>query len=252
MHGDTEHVLVFIHGNTLDSAMWNAQIRYFNRNYSTLVYDMAGFGKSSPPAEIYSRHEDLRSLLDELNISKVILIGLSLGGDVALDFALEYKDRVNGLVLVDSGLGGYELSQEFQSEWQQVEQLARSGKLNEAKRLWLSNSVFKTTMDDPNTRKDLTRIIDNYSGFFWTNNPVHKRPEVRARYRLETIDIPTLIIAGENDSEDFLKVAELLHNSIRNSTLQIIPKAGHMSNMDQPEEFNRLVDEFIATHKLVS
>ena len=110
----TGHPLVLIHGFTLNTQMWEDQFAVFAQHYQTIRYDMRGFGRSALPAEEpFTAVDDLRALLDALGVSRTFVLGLSLGGSVAIDFALAYPERTSALVLVDPALRGWPRSEAF-------------------------------------------------------------------------------------------------------------------------------------------
>src|SRR5215210_3813779 len=109
----TGHAMVFIHGFTLDTQMWDDQFEYFAQQFQVMRYDVRGFGKSDVPTEeLYSHVEDLKALLDHLEIRRSYLVGQSMGGGVAIDFALTHPEYLNALVLIDTALAGFEGSAE--------------------------------------------------------------------------------------------------------------------------------------------
>ncbi len=98
--------IVLIHGFTFDTRMWDDQFKEFSKQYRVIRYDVRGFGKSSTPneGEPYSHHGDLKALLDYLDIKKAHILGLSMGGSIAINFTLEYPDYATSLIPVDSSL----------------------------------------------------------------------------------------------------------------------------------------------------
>ena len=103
------HPLVFIHGFTLDTRMWDDQFETFAREYQVVRYDRRGFGKSSLPVdEDYAHADDLAALLEHLGIDRAYVLGLSGGGASAIDFALTYPEAIDGLITVDTVLRGYQ------------------------------------------------------------------------------------------------------------------------------------------------
>ncbi len=103
------HPLVFIHGFTLDTRMWDDQFEVFAQHYRVLRYDARGFGKSTlPTSEPYSPAEDLRALMKYLGIEHAHIIGLSMGGLIAVDFAVTYPESTDTLIPVDAALSGYQ------------------------------------------------------------------------------------------------------------------------------------------------
>src|SRR5512147_367629 len=101
------HPLVLIHGGLVNSGLWDDQFEVFARQYRTLRYDVRGFGKSLAPTAYFSNHGDLRDLLDFLGFRRACVLGLSMGGSIAIDFTLTYPDRAAALLPVASGLSGY-------------------------------------------------------------------------------------------------------------------------------------------------
>ncbi len=109
------HPLVLIHGYTLDSRMWDDQFDTLSQKYRVIRYDLRGFGKSAcpSPGQKYCHTEDLKALLGYLKISKAYVLGLSMGGGIAVEFTLEHPEMAQALILVDSILGGFSYSDEF-------------------------------------------------------------------------------------------------------------------------------------------
>lgn len=103
------HPLVFIHGNTLDTRMWDDQFEVFSQQYRVLRYDIRGFGQSAvPTTEPYTHPADLRALMTHLGIDHAHIIGLSLGGAIAINFAVTYPESTDTFITVDAGLSGYQ------------------------------------------------------------------------------------------------------------------------------------------------
>ena len=103
--------LVFIHGFSFDMRTWDAQVEALSRYFQVVRYDLRGFGRSSMPTGPYSHVQDLRDLIGFLSTVLPVLIGLSLGANIALSFALDHPRAVRGLVLASSGLPGFAWSE---------------------------------------------------------------------------------------------------------------------------------------------
>src|SRR5688572_9532583 len=99
--------LVMIHGGNTDRRMWDDEFASWSKLYQVIRYDVRGFGRSTRPSESYRSHEDLLTILDSLHVRKASIVGLSLGGRIALDFALTQPDRVTALVLAGPGMSGF-------------------------------------------------------------------------------------------------------------------------------------------------
>src|SRR5690242_18617682 len=116
--------LVLLHGFTLDTRMWDDQFEAFARQYRVIRYDLRGFGRSAVPTESYSHAEDLHALLGHLETEAAYVAGLSMGGAVALDYALAYPQAVRGLILIDAVVGGFRWSPEASARtdliWQEA------------------------------------------------------------------------------------------------------------------------------------
>jgi pimeloyl-ACP methyl ester carboxylesterase len=108
--------VILIHAGVVNMGMWDDQMDAFAQQHHVIRYDIRGWGETAVPPAPYSDHEDLHGLLTYLGVETVVLIGCSWGGKIALDYALTYPEIVVGLVLVGSGLGGYEFTMEGMAE----------------------------------------------------------------------------------------------------------------------------------------
>jgi pimeloyl-ACP methyl ester carboxylesterase len=244
------HPLVLIHGFTLDTRMWDDQFAIFARQYQTTRYDMRGFGRSAlPTEEPFTAVEDLRALLDVLGVSCTFVLGLSLGGSVAIDFALAYPDRTSALVLVDPALGGWPWSEAFSQFMRELEIAARTQGVNAARQRWLAHPFFLPAQERPELAERLAQIVASCSGWSWLHTSPERDadlPEVRP---LERISTPTLLVMGERDIEEFQAIANHVSCSIPHLTKLVLPGVGHMTNMEAPEAFNEAVLRFLGNLK---
>ncbi|MDO8632514.1 MAG: alpha/beta fold hydrolase, partial [Phycisphaerales bacterium] len=102
--------VVLIHGGQMDLRIWDEQVALLSPNHRVIRYDVRGYGRSPAPQKVYANHEDLAAVLDQLGLHRATLVGLSLGGGIAIDFAISYPDRVEKLVAVAPGLSGFDWS----------------------------------------------------------------------------------------------------------------------------------------------
>lgn len=238
--------MIFLHADTLDSRQWEEQFKYFSNRYHVVRYDMRGFGKSDiPSSEPYSFAEDLNLLMEELSLQKAHLVGLSLGGAEILNFARVHPQKTISLVLADSGINGDGFERSFKDSIKVVIDLARMGELAKARREWTNLSFFDVSRDNTKVWQKVEQMINDTSCYRWygNNQPTALKPP--AVERLSEIHIPTLVIVGEHDIPDFQRKAQLLHKGIQDSELFTLPRAGHLSNMDNPNAFNLAVDTFL-------
>ncbi len=241
----TGHAMVFIPGFTLDTRMWDDQFEYFAQHFQVIRYDMRGFGKSAVPTETpYSHAEDLKALLDHLDIKKVYVVGLSMGGGVAIEFTLMYPEYAEALVLLDAGIPGFGWSPEAKARLGLVWEEAGSGGIPAAKLSWLAHPFFTPAQRQPAVAVRLAQIVEEYSGwhFVHENHEHHLQPP--AAQRLREISIPTLAMVGQYDVPDFLNMTEFIGEEVPQARNIIIPHVGHMSNMEAPEEVNHAMFEF--------
>lgn len=236
--------VVFIHGFSLDTRMWDEQWAVFARAYTVVRYDLRGFGRSDLPVEEepYTHHDDLVALLDALKIEKAVIVGLSLGGRVATSFALSYPDRVLGLALVDSVLEGYAMKDYPMAH---VYEAAREDGIPRALELWLDHPTFEASRQNKAVAFQLQEMVNSYSGWHF----VHKNPLTPLNPpcidRLQAINIPTLILIGALDLTDFQEISGILHQNIPGSGYHKIPDAGHMCNMENPTAFNEALTAWL-------
>lgn len=226
--------LVFLHGFTLDHRMWAPQVDHFSKTNTVLNLDLRGFGKSSLPSSDYSHYEDLKTILDYLHLKRVHLVGLSMGGRVALDFALTYPQSVSSLTLLDSSLGGYKST----VDWTIT---VKNDDMENAKRDWISHPVFEYSNTNEFTRRTLSKILEDYSCWHWIHPKKFEYAIPEAKDRLHEIKTKTVIGVGEHDLEYFHDIAKYMNERITNSTYITIPDAGHMTNLDNPSFVNELI-----------
>lgn len=242
------HPLVLIHGFSLDTRMWDGQFEVFAQHFKVIRYDVRGFGKSAPLVieERYSHKEDLKALLEHLGISHAYIIGLSMGGGIAINFTLEYPKVTRALIPVDSVLGGFRWSKRISELFTSLLSRGKKDGVEAAKDLWVKCPLFKPTFEKADVASRFLQIVSGYSGWHWVNTNPFRSLDPPATERLEEISIPTLIIVGERDLPDFHTIADTLEQKIQNARKITLQGVGHMSSMEAPEEFNEAVLSFLA------
>jgi len=236
-NGDGEPI-IFLHGFSFDHRMWQPQVEYLSKQYKIITYDMRGFGKSTLPSSSYSHHDDLCQLMTYLKIDTAYIVGLSLGGEMATDFTLSYPKMVKKLVLADASMHGFESTVDWQVHAQVVG-------LAVAKQQWLDHQVFKTTTISNEMQNELNTMVADYSGWHWLNHDPREKLSPSAIERLSEITCPTLIVMGSHDLSYFQTIADKYNHDVVGSQKISIPNAGHMVNMEKPEQFNNIVGQFI-------
>jgi len=166
--------LVLIHGFACDTTYWDDQFETLTQGYSVIRYDMRGFGKSAHPTEEpYAHFDDLKALLDNLEVSCAHLVGHSSGCRMIVDFALAYPERVRSLVPMGGTPSGFEWPQAVLEEAQKVfvatYETAQTLGAKAANEVFLQVPPLKATLQNPQAAPRLTRIILNYPGWHWFN-----------------------------------------------------------------------------------
>lgn len=232
--------LIMLHGFTLDMRMWDDQFEPFAAHYRVVRYDLRGFGKSSvPDGKPYTHADDLAALLDHLRIERAHVMGLSMGGAIALDFACLHPHRLNALLLADAAMGGYPWTMNMDYRQGATD-------ITDIRRNWLAHPLFAPASRNPNAAARLAQIVHDYSGWHWQHADTDQFPPPSVFERLETIQARTLAVVGEWELPDFLGIAEVIAERVPHARKAVIAGAGHMSNMEQPATFNRIALDFLA------
>ena len=242
--------LVLVHAGIADGRMWEPQMEAFSQRYGVIRYDMRGFGATPAVEEPYSHHDDLRGLLGHLGVERASFVGCSMGGGAVLDFTLEYPEAVAALVLVCSAVGGFDPGVEPPKEWDDLVAADEAGDLERVSelevRMWVDGPRRGPGAVDPKVR-DLVRVMNLIA---LQNEAAELGEELAleppAADRLHEIQAPTLIIAGDLDQPRTIRAADLLARSIPEASKVVMPGTAHLPNMERPEEFNRIVLDFLA------
>lgn len=232
--------IVFIHGFALDHNIWQPQVDAFAKDYAVLTYDARGFGQSTLPTGPYNRTDDLTALLEHLDVGPAHIVGLSMGGRTATNYALDHSENVLSLTLMDAALDGYQNTVNWDVG-------AKQEGLDIAKDNWLGHPIFSLAKTQPEVLASLRQIVADYSGWHWFNDDPHVDPDILSRERLAEITTPTLVVVGENDLDYFRNIAEVLASEIPGAQKVIIPSAGHMVNMEASHKINQLLGHFIGS-----
>jgi pimeloyl-ACP methyl ester carboxylesterase len=241
--------VVFIHAGVSDRRMWDPQFDYFADKFHVVRYDLRGFGKSAMPDLPYSNRADLGTVLQFLGIEKAVLIGCSMGGTTAIDFTLEHPERVTALLTVGSGLSGWnEWTDEGIRHWTEFMRLAKAGEIERALEmdaaLWLDGPARDPARIEPAYRRRAREIHkDNFS----LTRDAHTEDELKppAIRRLGEIKCPTLVLVGDSDTSEIVKIASRLAKEIPGARLVTVANAAHLPNLEHPDEFNAIVHEFL-------
>jgi 3-oxoadipate enol-lactonase len=236
--------VVLLQGGQLPLAMWDEQFESFSRDFRVVRFDARGFGRSTAKSGPYASEDDLLELLRYLKVDKASLVGLSLGGRVALDFALVHPDVVDRMVVVGPGLSGFDWS-DAREPW--VDSATAAFQRKDSVRialLWLESGYMKPAMRDSQLAQRI-RDLTARNASLWMQPDSERVLTPPAVSRLRDIRAPTLILLGALDVPDIHRIVDTLSRTIPNSRRVVIDNVGHMVNMEAPADFNRLVLEFL-------
>ena len=247
--------LVLLHSYPTHGAVWSPQVPALASDRRIIVYDIRGFGNSEAPRSesAYSQEQsiaDLAALLDHLKIAKADLCGFSMGGNIALNFALAYPARVSRLILTGTGAGTGDGSA-FARVCNAWAEAADKNGIEGFAREIMANPLFTEYGDRGEVQRErMRRLITANSahGVAHTARQVlAKRPTIDALApRLKTLPVATLVIAGSADA-GCISAGKIMTDMIPNARLQVIPATGHFSNLEEPETVNDLVRGFLAS-----
>jgi pimeloyl-ACP methyl ester carboxylesterase len=243
--------VVLIHEGIADSRMWDRQFATYTDAFRVVRYDIAGYGRSPLRSGPYSHARDLTELLDELGIEQAALVGASLGGRIALDAALAAPGRVSALVLVGSGLAGWDWSEEVQRFGEAEDAALEAGDLDTAVelnlRLWVDGPARGPDAVDAAVRRfvgDMQRLaFENLLAAYEQDPP--PGPEERPEGVPADARAPTLVIVGDEDVPDIVAISELLEREIPGARRAIMRGVAHVPSLERPDEFDRLVLDFL-------
>lgn len=239
--------VVFVHGFPLSKAMWEPQVAALSSSCRVIALDLRGHGESDAPLWHYTVEmfaDDIRGLLDHLSIPQAVLAGFSMGGYVVFAFYRKYRDRVKGLVLADTRpqpdsvegkQGRFKTAQTAQKDGAGAIAEAMIPKL-------LSPASVQSRFDLVEAVRQIitqTPIV----GIVGDLMAMAERPD--SVPFLSEITCPTLILVGEQDGLTPPADAKLMAEKIKKAQLVIIPGAGHLSNLENPEAFNSAVRKFV-------
>lgn len=236
--------VVLIHGANLDLRMWDEQMEPLAASFRLIRYDVRPFGRSGPQSEGFSHVEDLGRLLDHLEIEQASLVGLSLGGRIALDFALEHPERVKRMVLAAPGLTGFDLPRD--PVLAAAIAAARAGKPEQAAKLSLGMPYLAPAMEQAELAGRVRRLVMGNAHAWAMARLPERLPDPPTIDRLAEIHTPTLILLGERDTPGIHTIVARLEHELPNAERVTLPGIGHLPNMEAPTEFNRLTFDFLA------
>ena len=236
--------IIFIHGFPFNKSSWQPQVDFLKKTNRVIAYDIRGFGNSSADETEFSMDlfaDDLILFMDKLEISKAIVCGLSMGGYILLNAVNRYPNRFAAIVLCDTQCIA-DSPESKEKRYQTIEQIKENG-LYDFVQNFASVIFYKAPLKLVDEMKNGMHITSPKS-IVKTLMALALRKDMQSS--LKKIAVPTLVLCGAQDVVTPLAQSQFLAEHIPNATLKSIDCAGHLSNLEQPDEFNRHLLHFIS------
>jgi pimeloyl-ACP methyl ester carboxylesterase len=242
--------VILIHGVGLDHTMWKYQIDILSQHYRMIAYDMLCHGESEKNNGDYKLihfAEQLRNLLDGLNISKAHIIGFSMGGMVAQLFGVLYPDRVQSLCFMSAVANRTKAQQEaVLARVKQVEQEGHLATIDAAISRWFNEDYMQCNLEVIQQLKN--KLMENDPTAYLKAYIVFATADQELWGKLEQISQPTLIMTGEADVGSSPDMATQMHKKIKGSELMIVPSIRHMLPIEGAGIVNKVLHSFFKKH----
>lgn len=239
--------LIFIHGVGLDHAMWEFQVKPFERHYRVITYDMMGHGESEKPHGPYTLSQfvaQLDELMKGLDIKAAHIVGFSMGGLVAQAFAAQHPDKAASLIVVSSVAKRSE--EQRNSVWvrvTEVETMGHTSTIDAAILRWFDDRFI--SLHPESVQRIRQRLENNDPSSYLAAYKVFASADEEVYELLARIRCPALILTGELDKGSTPQMAKLMAECIPNSQVVVIPHVRHMLPVESADEFNRLALAFL-------
>jgi len=250
----TGRPLVLVHGFGVTARFWETTVRALAGRYRTIVYDARGHGRSGVPDDLAAYDEsvfvdDLRALLDHLQIERAAVCGSSMGGNIALRFGIAHPERIDGLIIGAPGTGSDD-ARAWRRRCEVLGRLLRErGVASFADATLTSSTVAGFVAQGPAARAWLREQLTSHTAEGLLRTVLGEQATRPSIYALEeqvrALAVPLLVIVGEHD-EASLNPSRFLAEHAPSAELAIMPGAGHLTNLEQPEAFAALVDGFLS------
>lgn len=248
--GTGEPAVVLLHAFPLHAEQWGPQLACLSSNHRVIAPDLKGFGRSDAPPDRHaytmeSYASEVATLLEQLGVTRAVVGGLSMGGYVTFEFLRRYRDMAVGVVLADTRAlaDSREVLERRSSQQAQVERGETSALIDALLEGLLSSST-------KHSRPELVAYVRSLmaatppAGIIGALEAMKRRPDSTAD--LSSIDVPTLVLVGEEDALSPPDVVTDFQSQIGGSRLAVLPRAGHLSNLEAPDDFNAAVVDFLA------
>jgi 3-oxoadipate enol-lactonase len=240
--GTGPDAVILIHDGIAHSAVWDDVWPAFCKRFHAIRYDRRGYGRTPASTTWYTETEDLATLLRNRKVSHAVLVGSSHGGELSIDFTLQYPALVRQLVLVGAVVSGLPYTDHFLNRGISNSQPFEKNDVPAGLANWAKDKYVLASGHDVAKKRLLDLLIANPQDMTHSD---YARPTQPALHRLKEIRVPTLILVGDADIPDVHAHAGAIEAGIHGSKRVVITDAGHLMYLEKPEEFSRLVITFI-------
>jgi 3-oxoadipate enol-lactonase len=236
--------IVLLHDGLLHAVSWDEMWEPLAARHHVIRYDRRGYGRSEPASSSFSPTEDLAKMLAHLKVQHAVVVGSSSGGALALDFAIAHPEMVDGLFLIGPVLHGMEYSAEFRDRANRNNEPMERDDVRAMARNWSQDRFLIAGTNEKARRKVYEQLVANAEQLKNYDSTLEQGLSPPASKRLGEIKAPTLILAGDADSEDVHRHATAINAGIRNSERIAVKDAGHLIQLEKPDEVARRIEEF--------
>ena len=238
--------IIMIHDGVLHRETWDAQFAAFAGNHRVIRWDRRGYGRSDSPKAPFSNLDDLLILMNALKVEQATLMGCSSGGLLAIDFTLENPERVSSLVLVGPIISGFGFSKHFNTRGGR-DVPGADAPVAERITYWARKDPWITAPESQAAKDKMEKLLTANPQNLGGSGRYARGPGRSAMALLSEIKAPTLILAGESDIPDVHAHIGVIQAGIAGSQRVVLPHSGHLAHFEVPEEFNRVVLDFLKT-----
>ena len=248
--------VIFVHEYAGDFRSWEPQLRHFGQRYRAIAYNARGYPPSDVPADVaaYSQAraaDDIAAVLDHLKIARAHVVGLSMGGFATLHFGFRHPGRALSLVVAGCGYGAEKgVRDKFRAEGQAIADfIDKEGMVAFAAKYAYGPTRVQFENKNPRGFAEFRQYLSEHSGPGSRNTQLGVQRERPSLYDLvdemARLTVPTLVLTGDEDWP-CLQPALLMKQTIASAALVVMANCGHTINIEEPDEFNRIVERFLA------
>ena len=236
--------VVFLHDGLLGAESWDAICEVLAGKYHVVRYDRRGYGRSEAPTRAFSPAEDLFRLLTHLDLQHAVVVGSSSGGALAIDFAIERPQMVDGLFLIGPVLHGMPFTEHFLARARQNSAPMERGDIKTTARNWSEDQFLIAGGHDQARRKFYDALVASPQNLKY-DPQFDEKLSPPASQRLAEVKAPTIILAGESDIADVHAHCGAINTGIRESNRVVVKGVGHLIQLEKPDEVAKQLEEFM-------